>query len=165
MSVMCLIVYIQPGGNSPLWEQQSSDGRTAKLWSRTPTISRPPACLTRLASGGKDAARFLCLPGICLPDYLDMCVCDLNREIKEMDACHVHYVYRLTMPLLCMSVLVYECCLWYVELCKRIFNHWYYYVWLQILQLRSGGWTLDQIGSRIAQAMKQVRGPLTPLLS
>lgn len=32
-------------------------------------------------------------------------------------------------------------------------------VWLQILQTRSGGWKLELIGSRLAQAMKQVRSP------
>lgn len=75
VSNICLIVYIQPSGNSPLWEQQSSsDSRFAKLWPCPPTISSPPACLTRLASGRKGAARSLSLPGICLL-FIYTCMC------------------------------------------------------------------------------------------
>ncbi|CAF99942.1 unnamed protein product, partial [Tetraodon nigroviridis] len=33
------------------------------------------------------------------------------------------------------------------------------FLWLKILKSRSGGWTLEQIGSRIAQAMKQATVP------
>lgn len=38
------------------------------------------------------------------------------------------------------------------------------FLWLKILKSRSGGWTLEQIGSRIAQTMKQVRNVLHELL-
>lgn len=104
-------VYVQPSGNSSLWEQQSSpDGRTPKLWSCPPTISNPPACLTRLASGGKGAARFFCLPGICLPVFfffLYRCVSDLNRNIMEMYSYHEEYIIKYICPFMCISVFVY----------------------------------------------------------
>lgn len=71
MSAISPTVCFQPSVDSPLWEQQSSsDGSSAKLWSRPPAIPSPPACLTRLASGRERAARSLCLAGICLPHYL-----------------------------------------------------------------------------------------------
>lgn len=99
-SEICL-VYVQPSGNSSLWEQQSSsDGRTPKLWSCPPTISNPPACLTRLASGGKGAARFFCLPGICLACFfLYRCVSDLNRNIMDMYRYHEEYIIKYLCPL------------------------------------------------------------------
>ncbi len=84
MGQMCVIVYFQPSGNSPLWDQQSSaDGSSANLWFRPPTTSSPPAGLTRLATGRKGAARRLCLPGTHLPVYL--CVCELSRKTMEID--------------------------------------------------------------------------------
>ena len=51
-----------------------------------------------------------------------------------------------------------------MELRRGASSHEYRFVSLQILQLRSGGWTLEQIGSKVAQAVKQVRAPHSSVL-
>lgn len=118
MSEICLLMFIQPSGNSSLWDQQSFwDSRSARLWSCPPTIPSPSACLTRVAPGRKGAARSFCLWGICLSictraGHLHMkttttvllCVCLYSFFFCGKDYPYTH-----------ISVCVYRYCSYVVE--------------------------------------------------
>lgn len=73
-----------------------------------------PSCLPHQTGLWKKRSCQIPLP----PRYLSAClfmlfvcvrVCDLNGKIMGIDGYHVQYVYRITVPLLCMSEFVYKC--------------------------------------------------------